>query len=213
MRVIVAGSTGLVGQACVELLLRTEAVTQVVALVRRPWAEAPESPQLMVLSVDYDDFSSAPAALLHADAVICALGTTMRTAGSREAFRQVDHDYPLALAQATRRLGARHFLLVSAVGASPNARAFYTRIKGQTEDAIRAVDFPSTTIARPSFLAGPRRELRMGEVAGRALARLAPERWKPVHVKQIAHAFADAILRARPGVEVLENARLRTFPA
>jgi uncharacterized protein YbjT (DUF2867 family) len=139
MRVIVAGSTGLVGQACVDLLLRTEAVTQVVALVRRPWAEAPESPQLLVLSVDYDDLSTAPAAVLHADAVICALGTTMRTAGSREAFRRVDHDYPLALAQATRRLGRATFRQCGR--RLTNARRS-TRIKGQTEDAIRAIELP-----------------------------------------------------------------------
>jgi uncharacterized protein YbjT (DUF2867 family) len=100
------------------------------------------------------------------DHVFCALGTTMRQAGSEAAFRLVDFDYPVALARATLSRGARHFLLVTAVGASTSSRFFYNRVKGEVEAAIIALGFRSLTIARPSLLLGGPRQLPLGRAGG-----------------------------------------------
>jgi uncharacterized protein YbjT (DUF2867 family) len=143
---------------------------------------------------------------------MCALGTTMRTAGSRAAFRRVDHDYPLAIARITRAHGARALALVSSIGANNRARTFYLRTKGETEDAIRACAFPSLTIVRPSFIGGERTETRTGESIGLALFRalnpVLPRRYRVVHARRIAAALLDAALRAPPGTHIIESEAL-----
>jgi uncharacterized protein YbjT (DUF2867 family) len=209
MKVVVAGSTGLVGRATIDVLLATPTVKAVTALVRREWHDAPVHPKLAVAIIDFGQ-PEASASLLCGDAVVCALGTTMKQAGSEAAFRQVDHDYPVALGQAARAAGTPHYLLVSAVGADPASRVFYNRVKGETEADIRKLGFPSITIARPSLLLGARTEFRLGEVLGRVAGLLFPPRWRPVHATQVAASLVEALLRRTPGVEVLENRRLRS---
>ncbi len=147
------------------------------------------------------------------DQVFCALGTTMRQAGSAEAFRRVDFEYPVALARAALACGVRHFLLVTAVGAAPNSRFFYNRVKGEVEAAITALGFRSVTIARPSLLLGPRREPRLGEQLGKVLGLLSPPRWRPVQAAQVARALVEAAKRDLPGVRILENRDLRAAQA
>lgn len=208
MRVVVAGSSGLVGRATIDALLATPEVDTVTALVRRAWPDAPEHPKLTGAVIDFDR-PEASAALLRADALVCALGTTMKQAGSEAAFRRVDHDYPVALGRVAREAGIRHYLLVSAVGADPASRVFYNRVKGETEADIRKLGFPCITIARPSLLLGARAEFRLGEVLGRFAGVFFPPRWRPVHARQVAASLVEALLRGTPGVEVLENRRLR----
>lgn len=207
-----AGSTGLVGRAVVERLLRTPEVRAVHALVRRAWPDAPRGEGLVVQQVDFSRLDAASDALA-VDAIVCALGTTMRTAGSQAAFRVVDHDYPVALAAAGRSAGAVHYLLVSGAAADVGSRLFYSRVKGETEAAVRAVGYPSVTIVRPSLLLGPRSERRLGESIGKVLGVFWPPRWRPVHATQVASALVDALLRRAPGHEVLENPTLRRFAA
>jgi uncharacterized protein YbjT (DUF2867 family) len=210
MRVVVAGATGLVGGACVRQLLVHSAVTQVTALVRKPWRGAPISDRLTVAVVDF----GAPAAdskVWRGNALICALGTTMRQAGSEAAFRLVDHDYPRALAEATREHGMAHYLVVSALGADPSSRVFYNRVKGEMERDVRALGFPALTIVRPSLLTGPRQEFRPLEVVMGKLAWAAPAKWKPVHVEQVAAALVSRATTSCIGERVYENAELRGF--
>ena len=208
MKVVVAGSTGLVGRATIDALLARPEVVAVTALVRRPWRDAPPHPKLSVAVIDFDRTEeSAP--LLGGDALVCALGTTRKQAGSEAAFRRVDHDYPVALGRVARAAGTRHYLLVSALGSNPASRVFYNRVKGETEADILKLGFPCITIARPSLLLGARAEFRLGEVLGRIAGLLAPPRWRPVHATSVAASLVEAVLRGAPGVEVLENRRLR----
>ena len=143
------------------------------------------------------------------DKVFCALGTTIRQAGSQEAFRRVDYEYPLAIAKAARARGASHFLLVSAHGASARSRVFYNRVKGELEEAVQALGYPSLTIARPSLLLGNRKEPRFGEELAKRLGWLAPPSWRPVHASQVASALVAAAHTNAPGVRILENTFLR----
>jgi uncharacterized protein YbjT (DUF2867 family) len=208
VKVVVAGATGLVGRATIDLLLSTPAVGAVTAVVRREWLGAPTHPKLTVGVIAFDR-PQASATLLSGDAVVCALGTTMKQAGSETAFRRVDHDYPVALGEVAHAAGTHQDLPGSAVGADPASRVFYSRVKGETEADIRKLDFPCLTIARPSLLLGARAEFRLGEVLGRVAGILAPPHWRPVHATQVAASLVDALLRHAPGVEVLENRRLR----
>jgi uncharacterized protein YbjT (DUF2867 family) len=209
MRVLVAGSTGLVGSACVAELLREKEVTRVVALVRRSWPEAPGDPRLEVALLDFDGLPRTFPPGESFDAVICALGTTMRQAGTESGFRRVDFSYTVALGRAARDHNVPHLLLVSALGASRASRILYNRVKGETEDAVRALGFPRVTIARPSLLLGDRKEVRAGEMLGKVFGYIAPPRWRPVHASAVARALVRAALSSEAGVRVLENSEIR----
>lgn len=210
--ILVAGSTGLVGRAAVRLAGADPRFDSVAALVRRPASFEDADGRIEVRQVDWGGLESLPEAC-RADVVLCALGTTMRAAGSQAAFRVVDHDYVLSLARVARSEGARHFLLVSAAGADPRSRIFYSRIKGEVEAGVTALGYPGVTIARPSFLAGARAESRPAEQVGVAVARILPARWAPVPAASVASALLGAALDGRAGVRILENAELRRAPA
>ena len=116
--------------------------------------------------IDFDRLASY-ASLLAVDQILCALGTTIRKAGSQQAFRTVDFEYPAEIARLGIERGARHFLLVSALGADARSRVFYNRVKGELENAVLALPYRAHTIVRPSLLLGEREETRLGERSAR----------------------------------------------
>jgi uncharacterized protein YbjT (DUF2867 family) len=201
-----------VGRELVRQLAADESWHEVRALVRRPLGAELSRSNTVSIAIDYARLDPAPS-WAQATHVFCALGTTMRQAGSRDAFRRIDLDFPVALGRATLASGARHFLLVTAVGASPNSRFFYNRVKGEVEAAITQLGFRSVTIARPSLLLGSRPAPRLGEQVGKVLGLLSPPRWKPVRVAQVARALIKAAKRDHPGVRILENSELRALGA
>jgi uncharacterized protein YbjT (DUF2867 family) len=205
---IVAGATGLVGQALAHQLATDGTWREVRALVRRSLPLGLFGPVVAPVQVDYARLEPPPL-WATADHVFCALGTTMRQAGTAAAFRQVDFEYPVALARATLARGARHFLLVSALGAAPGSRVFYNRVKGEVEAAITGLGFRSVTIARPSLLLGQRTEPRLAEQLGKVLGVLAPPRWRPVPAARVARALLKSAKRDEPGICILENRDLR----
>lgn len=199
---LLAGATGLVGSEVMRLLLADPTVSRVVALTRRPLPD--ESPRLEARVVDFDALEASRDAFA-VDQVICALGTTIRQAGSQQAFRRVDHDYPVAIAKLALEGGARHYLLVSALGANADSRVFYNRVKGEVEQALRAMPFRSLTIARPSLLLGDRAERRFGEEVGKRIGWLLPKRFRPVNARDVAAAVVTAARDDEVGVHVIES--------
>ena len=209
----VFGATGLVGSACLELLLTDPAFGRVIAATRRPMpADAPHGagrrPEERI--VDFDELDRS-AGLFSVDRVFCALGTTMRQAGSREAFRRVDHDLPIEIARLALAGGVSHLLLVSAVGAAADSRVFYNRVKGEVEAALLALPFRSTTIVRPSLLVGSRPRPRPGELAGRLLGVVVPGRYRPVRAADVARVLVDAARENRPGARIIESEEIRAL--
>jgi uncharacterized protein YbjT (DUF2867 family) len=209
MIALVAGATGLVGRELVRQLSADGAWSRVTALVRRTLPPELAGPGVVPVEVDYTQLNPSPD-WARVDQVFCALGTTMRQAGSRAAFRRVDFEYPVGLAQATLALGAKHFLLVSSIGADAQSRMFYSRTKGEVEAAITALGFRSVTIVRPSLLLGERPEPRMVERVGKLIGLLSPPRWRPVPATLVAQALVTAAKRDLPGVRIIENQELRT---
>ncbi|WP_234745473.1 NAD(P)H-binding protein [Burkholderia sp. WTPI3] len=208
MKLLLVGATGLVGRHVLEVALADERVDHVVVAARRPLSP---HPKMQALEVDFEDLPEA-ADWWQADAVICTLGTTMRTAGSQAAFRRVDHDYPLAVARLAHRHGTPTYVLNSALGADPASRIFYNRVKGEVERALADVGFASLTCVRPGLIGGSRDEFRLGErlfvlalsIAGPVL----PMKWRVNPASRIARALLDAALDARPGVHVIASDRL-----
>ena len=208
MQLLLIGATGLVGRHVLRLALADARVTTVVALARKP---LPAHPKLIAPFVDFD--ALAPdATWWRADAVICALGTTMKVAGSQEAFRKVDLDYPLAVARLARVAGTPAYVLNSAAGANPTSRFFYNRVKGELERELAALDFASLTQVRPGLIGGERESVRAGEAALAlvlgALAPVLPRRWRINPAERIAQALLEAALTARPGVHIVTSDKL-----
>lgn len=214
--VLVAGANGLVGRAVVRRLVAQPWAGSVTALVRRRGAltaghAAPG--RLRECVVDFDRLdASETQPVFAADIVICALGTTIRQAGSQAAFRRVDVEYPVELARRAFAAGAHHFLLVSALGADARSRVFYNRCKGEVEAEILSIGFPSVTVVRPSLLLGTRAEFRPGERVAQGVSRaigwMVPRTWRPVSAESVAAALVTAARVDAPGVRVLENAAL-----
>ena len=204
MKLLLAGATGLVGSHLLRLALADARITLVIAPVRR--ALSTTHPKLLAPVVDYDALPE-DAPWWQADAVVCALGTTMKAAGSQAAFRRVDHDYPLAVARCARAHGTPTYVLNSASGANAQSRFFYNRVKGELEQALAGMGFTSLTSARPGLIGGERRESRPAERAAllalTALGPLLPRRWRICPAQTIARAMLDAALQARAGVHVL----------
>jgi len=205
---LVAGATGLVGRECVDLLLANPEFTRIVALVRRSLPKDIDSERLKVEKVDFEHLDDR-GEVFGVDVIICALGTTMRAAGSEGAFRIVDYDYPLALAKLGYARGARHFLLVSSQGANAESGVFYPRVKGELENAVSEIGYRSLTIVRPSFLIGEREERRFGEELGRRFGFLAPPRYRPVRATVVAAALVRAAAEDIPGKRIIENREIR----
>lgn len=206
--VLLAGATGLLGSQILQGLIRDDDISEVRVLVRRPLDRALVGPKVRELVADYDALDAHPE-WFRVDQVFSALGTTIRQAGSQEAFRRVDRDYPLMLAKLAHAQGARHFLLVSSAGADSRSRVFYSRVKGEVEEALRRVGYKALTIARPSFLLGPRKERRVGEIVMTRLAVLLPSSMKPVQSRKVASALVRAAREGKPGVVILDNLTLR----
>jgi uncharacterized protein YbjT (DUF2867 family) len=202
MDAIVAGATGLVGGHIVRLLASDPGCGRILVIARRPLADPP--PRVETLIVDFDRLEDHQGELL-GHHVFCALGTTRKVAGSRQRFRQVDLHYPRQLAAITRRNGARHFSLISAIGADPRSVFFYNRVKGEAEDAVRDAGFPSGAILRPSVLGGRRAESRPAERVAQTIMRLAPARWRTVPAASVARAAVRLAAGETPGWRIVES--------
>ncbi|RZA21162.1 MAG: NAD-dependent dehydratase [Lysobacteraceae bacterium] len=209
MKILHVGATGLVGRLVLSRLLASAQVTEVIAPTRRPLDVV--NPRLRNPVVDFEALPEG-AGWWAVDGVVCTLGTTIAEAGSQVAFRRVDHDYPLLVARRARMQGANRFVLNSALGANARSSLFYNRVKGELEEALAALDYPSLVLVRPGLIDGERIRPRPGE--GRALAvsrllrPLLPMKWRPSRAGRIADALVAAVLHPPAGRHVVEADRL-----
>jgi uncharacterized protein YbjT (DUF2867 family) len=164
---LVIGATGLVGEQCLQQLLEHKAYDKVIAVTRKKLSVQHSKLQNVVM--DFDKPESVKDSL-KCDDVYCAIGTTIKTAGSQEAFYKVDYEYPLRLAELCLQNGAKRFILVSSLGADATSGIFYSRTKGELEEALKKLNFEALLIFRPSILLGNRKEQRAGEAVGRFVA-------------------------------------------
>lgn len=212
--VLLAGATGLIGGQILQALLLDPSVAKVHVLVRRPLGTSHPK-----LRVDVVDFGRLPA-LGPIDEAYLALGTTIRVAGSQEAFRAVDLDANLAVAKAAVAAGAWRVALVSAVGASARSAVFYNRVKGELEDALKAMDLSALVIAQPGLLLGDRKALNQPARLGEELAApiltllspILPGSLRPVHATAVARSLVKTLPTAK-GLVVLSSDELSRIGA
>jgi uncharacterized protein YbjT (DUF2867 family) len=208
---LVAGSTGLIGGQLLSLLLEDPYYDKVIALSRKPLTVIHAKLQNILVEVDQLNQHKD----LKAEDVFCCLGTTIKQAKSKEAFRKVDFDYPLALANIVKTNGAKQFLLVSALGSNKNSSIFYNRVKGEVEGAIAAVGYDSFHIFKPSLLVGPRKEQRSGEDAAKVFYKifgfLIPKKYKEIESIKVARAMLAEAKQNRSGIFVHESDLLQAY--
>lgn len=202
---LVAGGSGLVGARLLALLLNGSDYTRVLALSRR--ALPLDHARLANRVVRFDQSLAAQLKGLQCNDAFCCLGTTIRDAGSQQAFRAVDHDLVLEFARVALTAGAQRLVVISAVGASAASRSFYLRVKGETEQALQAVRFRALDIMAPSVLLGARRTLRPLELLGQGtLWTLNPlmlgswSRYRGISAETVAKAMLGAARSARSGM-------------
>lgn len=211
MKAALAGSTGFIGSILIDILRTDDCYTSVQVLSRRPL----ELPAKFITHVT-DDLSTQD--LGQIDAAFCALGTTIATAGSQDAFYHVDHDLVLAFANNAKQAGAKTFVLVSSVGADSKSSNFYLRVKGETEEDLQKIGFESLIILRPSMLMGERKEFRLGELIGKGIMTLfnplmlgPMAKYRGIQGKTVANAMAKLTKENLAGVHVLEGNDLQAF--
>jgi uncharacterized protein YbjT (DUF2867 family) len=212
-RVLLAGATGLVGRELLDRLLVDPGCQQVHLLLRRAAPVLPAHPKLQSHLVDFDRLPALPPA----DDVFIALGTTIRQAGSQQAFRRVDFDAVVNTARAARAAGARRLGLVSALGASPGSGVFYNRVKGDTEQAVAGLGYDTVVIAQPSLLLGDRG--RLGQQVrpleawamrwSKPVMAMLPRGVRPVAAADVAAALLRAVRDGSPGVRRLPSAEMQ----
>lgn len=209
MRAIIAGASGLTGSFLLPLLLQDNRYEKVIALSRRPLPI--QHPLLETIITDGTNLEEWKESLRGAH-IFCCLGTTMAKAGSKSAFEAVDLEYPLNLAKICRENGARHYLLISALGANAQSGIYYNRIKGICEQKIKELNYPQFSIFRPSILDGPRKEKRFGEMIGLKLAKfISPllqgswKKYRPTSVSDLAIRMAAQAFRDENGFWIIEG--------
>jgi uncharacterized protein YbjT (DUF2867 family) len=208
---LLAGASGLIGR---EIARQWAGPGTLHLLLRRP-PPAPLPPRQRAQVVDFTALPELPPAR----AAYCALGTTIKVAGSQAAFRAVDFDAVLAFAHAAKAAGVTRFAVVSALGANARSSVFYNRVKGEMEAALAQVGFETLVIARPSLLVGDRAALgqpvRAGEVLGQRITAplgwLIPATWRPIAAATVARAMQRALETSGPGVHVIESGAMQTL--
>lgn len=201
---LIAGASGLVGGYCLHLLLKSDRYSQVISIGRR---ELPLiHPKLDQQVIDFDRIQKYASDLV-ADDIYCCLGTTIKNAGSKEAFHKVDYTYVAELAKITASKNATQFMVVSAMGANAGSFIFYNKVKGKMEEFVKQQDFKTVHIFQPSLLLGDREEERTGEeLASKIMKPLSPfmigplKKYKPIEAEMVARAMVYAAALNQTGI-------------
>ena len=207
---LIVGATGLIGGHLTRKILTHPAYNKVKVLVRKPLDF--QHPKLEQIVINFDNFDKS---LIVTDEVFCCLGTTMKQAGSREAFYKVHFTYPFEIAKAAMQNGAKQFLIVTAMGANAQSMLYYNRVKGEIEKALTDLHYPALHIFRPSLLLGERKDSRAGEafatVIMKAFDFLTPKKYKAIKGETVANAMLDSAQKEIKGKRILESGEMHAY--
>ncbi len=206
---LVIGATGLVGKELVTTLLDSPEFAKVFVWVRTTMGI--QNPKFQECFPDFEQLDHEPIPD-EVDCIFCCLGTTIKKAKTKEAFRMVDYNYPLMLAENAKKHQIPQFLIISAMGADESSRVFYSQTKGQLEIALKQLQLNSLTIFKPSLLLGKRQEFRLGEELAAFASRALPflfkgpfKRYKPIEGSTVAEAMYLYAIQEKSGVHIISS--------
>jgi len=213
---LLVGGSGLIGNLILQRLLESEAYSSVVSFVRKKLPISHSKLDQQVIDFDrLSDYSD----LFRGDDLFCSLGTTIKKAKTREAFRRVDFTYTYEAAKVSSKNLVKKILLVSSIGADPHSRVFYSKVKGEIEAAVSQLPFEEIHIFRPSVLVGHRNESRPLEEFSIKLVQpltsllIGPlRRYRPISAKTVADAMVQTALKDHPGHHVYESDVISQIP-
>jgi uncharacterized protein YbjT (DUF2867 family) len=212
MKALLVGASGLIGKQLLHLLLQDSYYDSIITFTRHPLNV--NHPKLTNIVIDFDRLTEHYSSC-NTNHVFCCLGTTIKQAKSKEAFRKVDYEYPVEIARMTKSLGADKYLLVSALGADKKSAIFYNQTKGETEAAIEAIGFNTLHIFQPSLLLGNRDEGRSGEDAAKIVYKffgfLIPKKYKALDSAKVARAMLVYAKENKMGTFIHPSAALQHF--
>lgn len=210
---MVVGATGLVGTELLKVLLESDYYRTVVSLSRK--APDIDHPNLVKLILDFERVDEMEE-LISATDIYCCLGTTMKLAGSKENFYKVDYTYPVEVAKIAHKNETENFFLITAMGSKKGSTVYYNRVKGEVEEAIKALGFPGTHIFRPSLLLGDRRETRNGEQLAQKLGKALPflfagplAKYRPIEAKDVAKGMFSLAKKGVRGINIVESEEIK----
>lgn len=210
---VVAGGSGLVGKELLYQLIKDDAFEKIILILRRHLTIS--DPKIEQHIIDFDNPESYVEKCKGADVLFCCLGTTMKQAGSKEAFHKVDFQYCYNFALAGKQVGAKVFVLNSSMGADTNSKFFYNQVKGDIENKIDSLHFDKFIIARPSLLLGNRKEFRLGELIGTYLSKFINplligsfKKYRAIEARQVAKTMRQSIAIPQNGTIILESDKL-----
>lgn len=213
---LLLGASGLVGSHCLQLLLDNVAYGKIIVWLRQPLQVQHAKLQQDIIA--FDQIPQYANQLKNVQEVYCCLGTTIKKAGSPEAFYKVDFTYPYEVAKLAAQNGVQQFLIVTALGANQRSAIFYNRVKGEIETALGMLPLPGLQIFRPSLLLGERQEFRLGEKIGAivfkmlAIAFLGPlRRYRAIEASVVARAMVRVAQRNLTGVNIFESEKIQAL--
>jgi len=206
---LIVGSTGLVGSELLKLLVEDSEYDKIHVLVRRQIQF--ESPKIIAHIINFDELDDfKPGTSI--DHVFCALGTTIKKAGTKENFRKVDYDYILTLGKIAKEWKTKKFLMVSSLGANAKSAIFYNRVKGEIENALMELQLAHLLIFRPSLLMGNRLEHRRGEKTAIAIYKVINplffgklRKYKGIEAGQVARGMIETALYNTVSQKIFES--------
>ncbi|TWT06688.1 oxidoreductase [Planococcus sp. CPCC 101016] len=212
---LLAGASGLVGNELLHILLDSPNYNQVKILVRRPLEMAHEKLEQVVTDFDkLDQYAN----YFDVDDVYCCLGTTIKKAGSQDAFKKVDYEYPLKMAELAKSQQVKNFLIITALGADADSKVFYSRTKGQLQVRLKKIGLTALHIFQPSLLLGERQEFRLGEKAATVLSPAISKllkgkmkKYKPVEARDVALVMYEVAQIERTGNYTYPSDRIETI--
>jgi uncharacterized protein YbjT (DUF2867 family) len=206
---LIIGATGLTGEQCLMELLASPEYHKIIALTRTKLQTTNSHIQNII--TDFKNLESLRPQL-RADHVYCCMGTTIAKAGSQAAFRHVDYEIPLQVAEIARQNGATKFILITSLGSDPSSKIFYSRVKGELENALEKLNFESLLIFRPSILLGKRKEKRPGEAIGMLAAEKLSflfsgplKKYRGTPVDTLAKVMVKLANQPTPKIRIIEN--------
>jgi len=208
-KAIVVGASGLIGSELLKVLLADDQYDRVVALVRKPLQLV--HTKLDQIAIDFDKLNEY-AHLIDGDVLFCALGSTKKKTPDLVKYRKIDHDYPLHLARIAVDQGIKQYHLISSIGANKDSSNFYTKMKGETEEDIKASGLEGLIIYRPSLLTGDRKEKRFAEGLMQSISKLinpllvgSIKKYRSIEAKTVAVAMVKLSKTEIKGIYVYES--------
>lgn len=209
---IIIGGTGLTGSFLLKELLASDIYERVISFTRT--GTKIQHPKLVEHVIDFEKADSIEA-LIEGNDMFCCLGSTIKKAGSQQAFEKIDLTYPLLFAKTVAKNGIKHFLFISSLGANANSANFYLKTKGKCEEGLRTMPFQTISIFRPALLLGRRAEFRFGErlaeLLFKGISKLLTgplKKYKPIKSEKVARAMFNAAQSNTIGFNIYESDKI-----